>query len=207
MTLREPALVLYPHAAADSVAHLAAHARRCDPGTGAARIAFDGDDAAAGLVVSIVEEREDGTFRIVRPALDAGNAFTYDASAPWPYLSYVTVLVTNAATAGGDVPYTLDVSDEPVSGLPATADGVALSVAPNPFADATVIRFANPRGTRAAVTIHDLAGRRVRRLPVDGDRAVWRGRGDDGGLVPAGVYWARVETADGVVARRITRLR
>lgn len=206
MALREPALVAYPHAAADSVAHLAAHVRRCDPGTGAARITFDGDDAATGLVVSVIEEREDGAFQIVRPALDAGNAFTYDVSAVWPQLAYVTVIVTNATASGADAPYTLDVSDEPASASPQVAAAPSLSVAPNPFTDFTTIRFANARGTPAAVTIHDLAGRRVRRLSGDAT-VVWRGRDDAGRAVPAGVYWARVETPGGVVTRRITRLR
>ncbi|MBZ0268363.1 hypothetical protein K8I85_09430, partial [bacterium] len=106
MALREPALVAYPHAAADSVAHLAAHARRLDPGVGVARISFDADDAAANLVVSIIEEFENGSFLLVRPALDAGNACSYDASVPWPYLSDIGVVLTNAAPSGADVPYT-----------------------------------------------------------------------------------------------------
>jgi flagellar hook assembly protein FlgD len=52
------------------------------------------------------------------------------------------------------------------------------------------------------LTIHDAAGRLVRRL-VDGPCAVgtqsvqWDGRIEDGGVAPAGVYFARLQ-ANGV---------
>jgi len=208
MALLEAPVIAYPHAAADSVPRLAAHVRRFEPGIGIARISFDGEDAATGFVVSIVEERENGAFQVTRPALDAGNSFTYDASASWSYLAYVAVIVTNAETAGPDRSYTLDVSDEPAVGGPMLADAIGdrLTIAPNPFVDFTMIRTNARSGEPVVVTIHDLAGRRVRRLTGDAVVA-WRGRDDAGRLVPAGVYWARVSAGDVVGSRRITRIR
>jgi hypothetical protein len=78
-----------------------------------------------------------------------------------------------------------------------------LAVAPNPFNPRTTITFSIVRAGEVAVSVHDLAGRRVARL-VDGWRAEgthavgWNGRDEDGGGVPSGAYLVRLRTADGV---------
>jgi hypothetical protein len=85
--------------------------------------------------------------------------------------------------------------------------------APNPFRERTDIRFslAAPVGVR--LDVHDVAGRLVRRL-VDGSSlapglhaSVWDGRDERGRAVPAGIYFVRLETADGFRAtRKVLRL-
>jgi hypothetical protein len=85
--------------------------------------------------------------------------------------------------------------------------------APNPFRDATRIRFGLPRPTTASLTIFNLEGRRVARL-VDGGTlpagfhtAVWDGRDDSGRRVAAGIYFCRLETGDAVLHRKLLVLR
>ena len=61
---------------------------------------------------------------------------------------------------------------------------------------------------RVTVSIHDVAGRRLRtlddRVEQPGPKAVWWDRRDDAGSrVAAGVYWARLETPSGSLSTRI----
>jgi flagellar hook assembly protein FlgD len=84
--------------------------------------------------------------------------------------------------------------------------------APNPFRTVTDIAFSVPRAMHATVRILDVAGRTVRVLhdgAVDAGsgRVSWDGRNEAGSRVPAGVYWSRIETPEGSVARRIVALR
>jgi len=77
---------------------------------------------------------------------------------------------------------------------------------PNPFGGTTQIKFELPTGTRVKLEIFDLFGRRVRTLANDvwsaGYHHVeWDGRGEDGTLVPAGVYAYRM-TAGSFRAQR-----
>jgi len=74
------------------------------------------------------------------------------------------------------------------TGEPGTAR--RLRASPNPFSGST--SFAVPSGVPApaAVTIHDVAGRVVRRLTGDGALS-WDGRDDAGRPLPSGVYFAR----------------
>jgi hypothetical protein len=217
IALREDPITTYPHAAADAVAHLACHHRRFEAGTPARapRVTFDGDDAHPGFTVSVVVGRPDGSFTIVRPVLDASNDVDYLVADPWAALSYVGVTVTNSATSGSDPPYVLEVLEEAVTEVrpgPAHPSGV-LAIHPNPFTASTGIRFTAPAPSAAgAVVLRDVAGRRVRTLhrgalPAGETALIWDGRGDDGRLLPAGMYWACVHTDDEVVARRLALVR
>ena len=72
--------------------------------------------------------------------------------------------------------------------------------APNPFRTATEMRLDLPRMEVLTVTVHDLAGRRVRtlargeRFDAGTGRIAWDGRDDAGAAVGNGVYLARVES-------------
>ena len=86
------------------------------------------------------------------------------------------------------------------------------SARPNPSSATASLRFALPRAAHARLLIVDVAGRRVRTL-VDGTlgtgphEVVWDGRGEEGGRVSAGLYWARLEAEGTVCVRRVVRLR
>lgn len=126
-------------------------------------------------------------------------------------------------------PYSLGVSDEEAMTVlrldPAGApggeedpDGIRrggaflLSAVPNPCRDAALIHMRLPAPGRARLTILDAGGRPVRTL---GERRfaggpgslAWDGRDDRGRAVPAGTYFARLESAQGRDVLRIVRAR
>jgi hypothetical protein len=79
---------------------------------------------------------------------------------------------------------------------------------PNPFSEATAIRFALPVAARARLEIFDLAGRRVRLLADEelppGHHAVrWDGRDDAGRSVPPGVYVYGIRAAGFRAQRKV----
>jgi aminopeptidase N len=79
---------------------------------------------------------------------------------------------------------------------------------PNPSSGLAEIRYYVPSAGRVAITVHDVAGRRVRalddRIEQAGPRTIWWDHRDDsGGRVAAGVYWVRLEAPGGVRSTRI----
>ena len=83
--------------------------------------------------------------------------------------------------------------------------------APSPFrpgAGPLTLRYSLPRAGRVAVTVLDVAGRRVARL-FDGVQEAgarmltWDGRGGAGTALPAGIYLVRLETDQGRQIRRV----
>jgi hypothetical protein len=97
-------------------------------------------------------------------------------------------------------------TDLPV--LEPAGDGARLLAAPNPFTQATTLRWSSPRTDHAAtVQILDAAGRRVRSLAVpEGSAASWDGRDDGGERVAAGVYFVRVDSPTGRRTGRVVRV-
>ncbi|HMB69814.1 MAG TPA: FlgD immunoglobulin-like domain containing protein, partial [bacterium] len=103
----------------------------------------------------------------------------------------------------------------PTEVRPVAADvaGLRLDPArPNPARGSTELRFSLPRAGHARVAIYSVDGARVRLL-LDGERkagphvVAWNGRGETGEPVPAGVYLARLETADGERTVKLVRRR
>lgn len=107
-------------------------------------------------------------------------------------------------------PALLDVPLPPASPAP-PALALALRGA-NPAGAGTVLRCALPRAGTMRLTIHDLAGRRVRHL-ADGAMGegahdvAWDGRDDAGARVAPGVYLARLEADGRSAAVRVVVLR
>jgi photosystem II stability/assembly factor-like uncharacterized protein len=75
------------------------------------------------------------------------------------------------------------------------------------------LRFAVPTSDEAELGIFDLQGRRVARLargafePRVEIRRTWNGRADDGRLLPAGAYFARLQSQGRAVAVRVALIR
>jgi outer membrane protein assembly factor BamB len=83
---------------------------------------------------------------------------------------------------------------------------------PNPSDRQVRLEWVLPKAGNVRVDIHDLAGRRVRGLANErreaGEGGVgWDGTDDAGRAVAAGVYFARVRTAEGTAVRKLVRLR
>ncbi len=93
------------------------------------------------------------------------------------------------------------------SSSPATAD-LLLANAPNPILYRTDFRFSLATDSRARMTIYDVAGRLVSTvvdtdLPA-GEHAIrWNRQTVRGDLSAGGVYFYRLETADGVQTRKM----
>lgn len=103
----------------------------------------------------------------------------------------------------------------PTVGVPAPAAGTLALAPPAPCparpGERVTLAFVLPAAGRAALAIHDVAGRRVRmllagELPAGPGRIAWD-RCDEGGRpVPAGVYFARLEHGGRAIARRLVAL-
>jgi beta-glucanase (GH16 family) len=83
---------------------------------------------------------------------------------------------------------------------------------PNPFSASTTLRFTLVHGEDYAVTIHDLAGRRIRDLEAGrgsvGERNVsWDGRTEAGTRAAPGVYMIRLRRGNGAEVRKIVMQR
>lgn len=89
----------------------------------------------------------------------------------------------------------------------------SLRAAPNPFVATTELAISAAAAGHCELTIHDLAGRRVRTLFAGeigpGDRRVaWNGADDRGAAVGAGVYFARlVREGAPAITMRVLRVR
>ena len=83
---------------------------------------------------------------------------------------------------------------------------------PNPASRAVALAFTMPRAANALLSILDLAGREVAR-PAAGELTAgrhsfrWDGRAANGAELPAGLYFVRLVTPDGVRTARVTHLR
>ena len=97
------------------------------------------------------------------------------------------------------------------AGPMAFGDDLELSVAPNPAAGRTVISCSLPARGMVDLTVHDVTGKRVRRLvrgslPAGSHPVAWDGRTDGGAPAAAGVYFVRLRVDDRSRSERIVRL-
>jgi hypothetical protein len=83
--------------------------------------------------------------------------------------------------------------------------------APNPFLRTTSIRYELPRAQDLKLGVYDVAGRLVRTLrsgavPAGRHTATWDGRDGDGRALGSGVYFLRLQAADGTLVRKVTMI-
>lgn len=95
-------------------------------------------------------------------------------------------------------------------GLPAA--GLSLTAYPNPFNPRLGIEFTLTRSGRAIVDVHDLTGRRLRRivdtvLPGGTHHGAWDGRDAAGRPMPSGTYVLRLHGDQRLPGRKVTLLR
>ncbi len=86
-----------------------------------------------------------------------------------------------------------------------------MSISPNPFSDATIVRFAVARAAAVELKILDATGRSVRTL-LEGERGqgvywvTWDGRDEWGRLLPAGLYFPAMRAEGRRVGQRVLLL-
>jgi hypothetical protein len=98
-----------------------------------------------------------------------------------------------------------------VSAVPPAAE-MALQAWPNPFNPRTTIAWDLPVAGPVRVAVHDPRGRLVAVLldavqPAGPGSVIWNGRGDEGRIMPAGIYAVRVESSAGQAGIKLTLLK
>lgn len=100
------------------------------------------------------------------------------------------------------------------AGAPTAAEGeiAARFLSRNPARGEASIAYRTERPGRVRVRVFDTRGALVRTVedrdaPAGEQRARWDGRDDAGGRAATGVYFFRIQTADGVAIRKVTFLR
>lgn len=96
----------------------------------------------------------------------------------------------------------------------APADFALLPNSPNPFRSTTTLRFSlgsNRNGGPVQLAVYDLLGRKIREIVAGnlavGDYAeIWDGRDATGNLLPAGIYFAVLESGAARAVRRLVFL-
>jgi flagellar hook assembly protein FlgD len=83
--------------------------------------------------------------------------------------------------------------------------------APNPTTRVSALAFSLAHAGRVDLAIYSVDGRKVRTLVAETREAgfhsvSWNGMKDDGGRAPAGVYFARMLTADGGKQTRVVTI-
>ena len=98
-------------------------------------------------------------------------------------------------------------------GEPGIAPRPRTFAVPNPFSRTTTLSVVLDDAASLTVEVFDVGGRRVRALARDAERGVgthafvWDGRDADGHVVPAGVYYHRVQNGDRVTGGRMVLTR
>lgn len=83
---------------------------------------------------------------------------------------------------------------------------------PNPFNPETTIEFVLPKNDMVKLEVYDLLGRRIATLIQGGltagqHRLVWRGSAEDGNGASSGIYYYRLTTSSGTLARKMLLIR
>jgi len=100
-----------------------------------------------------------------------------------------------------------------IQSTPAPTQRIALETnVPNPFREATAVRFKLFAPSDVLLTVHDAAGRLVRTLdrgtrPAGDFERPWDGRDTHGFRVPSGVYFVLLETPEAWETRKLLLIR
>jgi hypothetical protein len=114
----------------------------------------------------------------------------------------VPVVIEGRVSAGGRM------HAELVLTIVHTGPSAAPTLAPNPLNPAGVFRFVTTRPGRARIQLFDVQGRLVRSvvdrtLPAGPQEILFDGKDGEGRALASGVYFARVETTEGLYPMRV----
>ena len=187
----------------------------CGPNNGARDINDAGDITMSVNLVAYVRFEGEGSFVIQDLIVnDVGQWFPYSlASGSLNNSRQIVISASNPATGeSGALLLTPEAATATPIALPTVA-GLHLSAAPNPFRPATTIRYDLPRSGPVTLTIHDVSGRVVRHVLEGASQSAgthfvpWSGDDDGGRIAGSGVYFVRLETAEGSRTGRLVRMR
>ncbi len=191
---------------------------RLDPATGAV---LNQTAVLSGFSEARLAIDADGKVFFSNGAFNTGRLYSYDADLTprWdvavpniniggPSLSDNGTLIVCGTGTDVRAYYTTNPAD--VADLPSTGSPAMWSVSgPNPFRDATTIRFRLSRPEAVTLEVFDVNGTRVARLLRDAPRdqgewsAMWQGRDESGAPAASGVYYYRLTAEEGTATGRI----
>jgi hypothetical protein len=189
-------------------------------------LALDCSDTVPVAVQDFTATWQDSGFRLawrlardtVGLRLDA-NAGDRTWTVPWTREAdgYAALDLDGPLLPGESVSYVLSARDDggvwqEISRTTATVPELTtalLAPHPNPFNPTTTLTLTLERPQDVRLTIHDLAGREVRRLvdvrlPAGRHTAPWDGCDRAGHALPAGTYIARLQAGDRVETRKLS---
>ena len=99
----------------------------------------------------------------------------------------------------------------PLAGLPQIPENFELLINyPNPFNPTTTIEFKIKGEVHVKLNVFDIYGRKVATL-INGvslsNKLIWNGKNDQGQLVPAGIYFARLESENTIMNKKMIVLK
>jgi len=171
-------------------------------------------------IISVGDNTYGHPAQVTLDRLAAAGAFVYQTEVgdggtlPANQLSVENNHIVIVSDGYGD--YTVNgdtwTNDEPdLTDVPLTPAFALLGAWPNPFNPQTSIWFETARGGPVALTLYDLAGRRLLERAVEaapGRQAIrWDGRDGQGKALASGVYLFQVRSAEGTAAGRVTLIR
>lgn len=124
----------------------------------------------------------------------------------------IAVLAYNPTTGESGAVLLRPEAPTAVAETSAASAAVRLAAQPSPFRDATTVSFELSRPGWAVLSLHDVAGRRIavladRAFAAGAASVTWDGRDSSKRAMPAGIYFARLETETGMAARQVVKLR
>lgn len=161
-------------------------------------------DPAAGSTLDVTQTVTASAGTSVRWRMRVKSRFPWTPYTPWLTPSGNAATLADFLTPGG--PLSVEPAPAPAGG------GLSLATPhPNPTRAGVGVTFALARASEVSVTVHDTAGRLVRRiarahLPAGVARLAWDGTDARGAAAPAGLYFVRVATPDAAATRRFVRL-
>ena len=199
--------------------------------TGSVRaVGTPGDPISDGMNMALSwQHPQDNQVDTVSPAAGANTVLSSDTGAPEvirytgvPFRTVFSTICQDAFPTTGEDPdnsqsfilrtlaWLLSFDPTATPAAPARAPGLVLSAGPNPARDSSVLRYVLRPGipASAVVTILDAGGRARRTIRSQGlqpglQRTVWDLTDDGGRPVPAGLYFARVQTTEGTATAKV----
>lgn len=164
-----------------------------------------GAEPSTGVFVVASDDVDHESTPIIDSSLDPGTTYFYAAFSFDEVPNYAPGVGSSATTSSNAV-------GAPIApNAPAIRPSLTLDGS-NPCVGTARLRFELGRTTRLALSIYDARGARVatlRRGVLDAGthRATWNTRSDDGGAAPAGIFFARLETDEGIFVTKLLLLR
>ncbi|HTW91001.1 MAG TPA: FlgD immunoglobulin-like domain containing protein [bacterium] len=144
---------------------------------------------------SAIDYFDDDTFRVTYVIDQVAGLFTFTPSEG--VVSRNPVVVQRFS-----VPVGIAEGSRPI------VPSVEILAAPNPFGRATTINYQLGRAGSVTLTVHDVAGKAVRRLaggpqPAGLHSVSWNGRDDRGRALPTGVYFCTLDIGTKRISRKV----